>query len=110
MTNDQIRLAAIEAAKLEHADAVMEDPSKGRITGEKIKGSDACNTAGAVFSFKDNGLNRKFVISVSITSIDPDWKAKDSKDVAPDNGCEDELARYQKLIKKRLKEIHDDIR
>lgn len=109
MTDNEIRLAAIAEAALRHSDAVMADPEKGRITGKKQKRAQADNTAGNVLTFMDNGLNRRFVISVNVTSIDPTWKPSHPKDIAPDNGCEEQLAAYQAVIKKFLNELHDHI-
>lgn len=107
MSTDPIKLAKIEAAGLIHKDAVLAEPEKGRITGAKQKRSMADNTVGNVLTFRDNGLNRRFVVSVNIVSIDPDWKPAHEKDVPPNNGCDDELEQYQKIIKKFLETLHD---
>jgi len=109
MTIDPIRLAKIEEAKAKHADAVLAEPETGRINSKRQKLTIQPNTVGNVLSFSDQGLNRKFVISVAVTSIDPEWKPQHAKDVAPDNGSKAQLRQYQDAIETFLNELHDNM-
>jgi hypothetical protein len=109
MTIDPIRLAKIEEAKQKHADAVLAAPETGRINGKRQKLTQQPNTVGNVLSFTDQGIKRKFVISVAVTSIDPEWKPQHAKDIAPDNGCKSQLRQYQDAIEIFLNELHDSI-
>lgn len=109
MTTDPIKLSKIEEAGKRHADAVLSEPEKGRITGARQKRTQLDNSVGNVLTFKDNGLNRRFVVSVNIVSIDPEWRPTHPQDIAPNNGCDDELEKYQKVIKKFLETLHDNM-
>lgn len=109
MNQDPIRLAAIEEAKLKHADAVMQEPAAGRYKKKGQKRTQNENTVNNVLTLRDIGLKRNFVVSVAVTSVDPDWKPQHPTDVPPDNGMDDQLLKYQKVITKFLNEIHEHI-